>query len=1456
MQKKERMVSLVRSNYESALAAFRVGAAGLAECRLRRQALPEEVNGLRLLGLACLAQNKLPSALEPLERAVAIAPDFLHARTDLARAYRAAGQLDAAETQVRKVLKSAPSLAMAWLAYGDILVDQRKYPDARAAFRRAQWLDPQRVRLDQARRDWQAGKRQEAEQCFRRLLQENSGGVGALCGLAAVYLNAKRPIEAERLLLQALVQSAHCPAVWRLFSQVYLESSRLMEALAAINRALEVEPRNVQSLIALGAVNGRLMRPKAALAAYQEAERISPRHPLLNLSIGHVLKALGRRRECERVYRECIVRDRAPGEAYWSLADLKNYRFSDDEIAAMEAALAQSDDEGNAARLHFALGRAREQREQTAQAFAHYAAGNRLRRSQSPFDFDAHEAKCARVISSMDSGFFEKHRDGGDPDDSPIFIVGLPRSGSTLVEQILASHSCVEGTMELPNILNYVREFECMDARADAYPESMQAAPRAVFEALGRRYLEETKALRGGRARFIDKLPNNFAHIGLIHAMLPNATIIDVRRHPMDSGLSCFKQHFAQGQSFSYDLAGLGRYYRQYLTLMDHWDRVLPGKVLHLSYEELIRAPEPTVRRLLSHCGLRFEGSCLRFHETKRAVRTASSEQVRQPLYTSGVGYWRKFERELQPLQEALGDCLTRFPEREVAAVVKAQHTCGVVRPTRVLSLAIAAVLYAGYPQRPAFAEADEAIGEIVVTARKRTESLQEVPQAIQVFTAEDIKNLGLARFEDYVALAPSIAMISIGPGQQRIFMRGVSDGSTPNFGYANLSTTAFLIDDLSLGFYGREPDIHLYDIERIEVLNGPQGTLFGPGAMSGAVRIVTKRPDLKNFSAGLDADGAHVQNGGNNWTYEGYLNVPLIEDRTGLRLSVYKAREGGYIDNVLATRTWNVNGVTSTNASWAAENQNTRDILGGRAALLQNIAENWQLSLTGYFQQQRYSGSWEDDPSNVGERLQRRFSPAGGYNYDRFLEANLQGDVGIGDLIYIGGFSSHSSLRLYDFSEYAQYSTYASLIQPVTCVTDPGSGPGDHGCRAPTMFGAVTTEVKRRSNELRLQSKAGGRMHWTLGAYWEKTRTAVSGFEHLPNINFSGEPAQYLIAAYGNVATPLAQEFYSTYGTNDYLQTSEFGDLTLDLNQRLSAEAGVEHFHSSQSSNTDWAGYFFNEKTPSYSSSSSGKSNFRAGINFKADPRTLLYLSFAQGFRDGGINSVPTDNIHSVPTFFKPDTLNSFELGWKSVLLGGHLTWNGAAYYMSWRDYQAGVSVPYPPYGFNGNFGDARIFGLESTLELLPVEGLRVSLTGNYNDARLRTDAFQNESLAVLPGERLPEAPIFNFSAVVRYERSLRPTARVFAQVDVAHKGSMWNALQADFRTLQPAYTLGNLRFGVSNPAGHWQAEAYVTNVANKRAVIYANTTGYNYFPGDSTPDIATPPRTMGLRLGYRWGK
>src|SRR5450631_2944877 len=538
----------MRAAYREAHLALSAGRAATAEAQLRaiQAAFPKEVTSLRLLGRALLAQDKLKEAIAALEQAVAAAPGFAPARTDLARAYRQDGRLEEAREEVRRVLEKMPHQHLAWLAYGDVLVDLQQYADARIAFERARLTDPHRPQIDAATAALVADNHKSAERIFRSVLQEDASHVAALCGLAALSLAADRAMDAERLLRHAMKQSAHHPLAWRGIGLALTALGRLAEAEAAAQRLVKIEPNNPQSWLMIATVATQLMRQEDALAAYEQAARLKPDGVRLRMSIGHVQKTLGRRADSEASYKAALAMDPGIAEAYWSLADLKNYTLADAEVEAMQHLLTTDKrDRSNEAQLHFALGKAFEQRARYAEAFTHYARGNALRCLDAPFDIEEFERRTARICAFFGAEFFATRAGSGDLSPAPIFIVGLPRSGSTLIEQILASHSRVEGTMELPNILIITGQFDDLVASRDGYPETVGTAPASALAALGSRYLQETAPLRSGRDYFTDKLPNNFSHIGLIHAILPNATIIDARRHPLDCCFSAFRQHFA-----------------------------------------------------------------------------------------------------------------------------------------------------------------------------------------------------------------------------------------------------------------------------------------------------------------------------------------------------------------------------------------------------------------------------------------------------------------------------------------------------------------------------------------------------------------------------------------------------------------------------------------------------------------------------------------------------------------------------------------------------------------------------------------------------------------------------------------------------------------------------------------------------------------------------------------------
>nr|WP_237700839.1 tetratricopeptide repeat-containing sulfotransferase family protein [Citromicrobium sp. JLT1363] len=381
-----------------------------------------------------------------------------------------------------------------------------------------------------------------------------------------------------------------------------------------------------------------------------------PRDPATLTSRGHALKTMGKQPEAVESYRAAFAAKPDQGDAYYALANLKTYSFTDAEMAAMREQAARPD-LAFMDRVHiaFALGKAYEDRGEYAESFAHYREGNDLKRTQTRYSADAMSAELARQREVCTADLFACHEGDGHPAPDPIFILGLPRAGSTLLEQILASHSQVDGTLELPNILALAHRLRGRKAGASRYPDILGDLSGEQLADFGRQFIEDTRIHRQGAPFFIDKMPNNFRHIGLIHLILPNATIIDARRDPMDCCFSGFKQLFAEGQEFTYGLEQIGRYYADYVDLMEHWDEVLPGRVLRVRHEDVLDDLEGQTRRMLDHIGLPFEEQCLAFHETRRAVRTASSEQVRQPITRAGQGAWKPYEAWLDPLKAALG---------------------------------------------------------------------------------------------------------------------------------------------------------------------------------------------------------------------------------------------------------------------------------------------------------------------------------------------------------------------------------------------------------------------------------------------------------------------------------------------------------------------------------------------------------------------------------------------------------------------------------------------------------------------------------------------------------------------------------------------------------------------------------------------------------------------------------
>jgi iron complex outermembrane receptor protein len=778
-------------------------------------------------------------------------------------------------------------------------------------------------------------------------------------------------------------------------------------------------------------------------------------------------------------------------------------------------------------------------------------------------------------------------------------------------------------------------------------------------------------------------------------------------------------------------------------------------------------------------------------------------------------------------------------------------------------------------PPAPALAdpaaEASPASGgglqEVVVTARKVEENLQTVPISIDVYTQKDLSNLAITNMDDYLQKVPSISYISTGPGTQLFVMRGVSDGSNPN--YANTSSTGFFVDDMSMSYGGAQPDLHLYDIERIEILNGPQGTTYGAGAMSGAIRYITNKPDVKDFSAGVDLDGGKIHGGQNNQTYEGFVNIPAIPGILGFRASVFSVDNGGFIDNALVTRTW-VNGAVSNNAEWAGNDYNRENIEGGRAALKAVFSEGWSALLTYAFQRQHTNGAWDEDPT-LAPRTVERFGPESNLFESNMVDFHVDGDVGIGDLVYAGTYWNQERRQWDEYSQYEQNFNegapgggFPGTQEGYTCLNDPYYGTGPYtGCKPALQYYSYNIDPQRWSNELRLSSKAGGRWHWLAGLYWERTTDHnYNNTYYMPGLQYQGAAFQKTLASYYLTQPTLPPGVWYTYTETSWiLQTTEFANINFDVTDKLNVEAGVVHFHDSEAYDTPILGFAYAPNTPSYFTSSSHKVDGKAGVSYRFTDHVMMYADWAQGFRPGGSNSgLPSgpDGCYAsgVPQLYNPDTLNNYEIGWKTTSLENRLLWNGAAYYMDWKDLQALIynALVCPSSSYNINVGQARIYGAESNIDYRITDDLTLQASVDYTQASVTstvTPAYQN-----YVGERLPFAPYFSWSWNARYEHPLQQNLRGYLQFDMAHKGDMYNGLNPNDpntglpRILQPSYTLMNLRLGLNPPNERWLAEFYITNLTDKNAIVYSNTGNYDL------RETTNEPRVFGIRVNYRFGK
>ncbi len=638
--------------------------AGLRAAEALLLVVPENRDVLYLRALAQRHLGDIPAALVTLD-----ALEKLHAR--FSRLYQERGHCHVALKQAAaaidaflRAVRINPALPASWSMLEGLYRMTGQAANAAEAAAHVATLKKLPREVVTASALFSDGELTAAEHVIRAFLLSHGHHVEAMRLLARIGIE-RDVLDDAQLLLEAVLDVApdYHPARFD-YAQVLVKRHLYKQAREQAEKLLAADPadRSYRTLHAMTCVG--LGQHERAIELYRELLPGALQPAELHLSIAHTLKTLGRREEAIAAYHAAAAARAGYGDAWWSLANLKTYRFADRELEQMRAAeSAASTSVTDRYQLCFALGKALEDQEQYATSFEYYVRGNALKRSESRYRPEVFERNTRLQIGVCTPQLFARNRDGGAPAADPIFIVGLPRSGSTLIEQILASHSAVEGTQELADIPRLVVDLAGRDPDPDnpRYPAVLADMTAADYRRLGEKYLSDTRVFRSGKAHFIDKMPNNFRHIGLIHLMLPNAKIIDARREPMACCFGNLKQLFASGQEFTYSIEDIARYYRTYLELMRHWNAVLPGRVLRIQHEDLVDDLPGNVRRLLDYCGLEFEPACIEFYKTERSVRTASSEQVRQPLYREGLDQWRHYEPWLGALREALGDALTRY---------------------------------------------------------------------------------------------------------------------------------------------------------------------------------------------------------------------------------------------------------------------------------------------------------------------------------------------------------------------------------------------------------------------------------------------------------------------------------------------------------------------------------------------------------------------------------------------------------------------------------------------------------------------------------------------------------------------------------------------------------------------------------------------------------------------------
>ena len=615
---------------------------------------PANLKVLNMLLDTYIKINKAAEALKIIKKLIRLEPNKKEHQEKLIKLHQFLNDDQAYQSALIEFHKNFPSIQTARII-SNIHIENDREEESDQVIQNFFESDKTYGELYKGIRHVKAGRLKLAEESYKKVLKKDKNNIDALRLLGLLAFKTKDYEIAERLFLKVLQLDPSFSLAWDNLAKLYRIQNKLLKSIPAFENLIKLDPRNFEALVSLGTVFIKLSKYHEGIQLYEKSLKIKPENPRVYLSLGHALKTIGERKKSEAAYQNAIKYFSLSGEAYWSLANLKTYEFSDKEIINMESSLIKNIHPNELTQMHFALGKAYESKRQFDKSFEHYAEGNWQQRKQISYNAEDYKISIDELID-----FFDKNKNlfnlkAQSNFDDPIFILGLPRSGSTMIEQILSSHSLIEGTQELPNILTISRDIKLIDQKK-GYPNNLLGLDQSSFDDLGKKYIDETKWARSSTPYFIDKMPNNFVHIGLIKLILPKAKIIDARRNPMDTCFSCFKQYFAKGQHFTYDLDDIARYYKDYVRLMDYWKKLFPEEIFTINYEQVIDNPNDRIRDLLEFCNVKFEDSCINFHKSKRPVKTASSEQVRQPMYKTGLDYWKNYSNNLDTL-------LKHFPE-------------------------------------------------------------------------------------------------------------------------------------------------------------------------------------------------------------------------------------------------------------------------------------------------------------------------------------------------------------------------------------------------------------------------------------------------------------------------------------------------------------------------------------------------------------------------------------------------------------------------------------------------------------------------------------------------------------------------------------------------------------------------------------------------------------------------